>query len=133
MATSNEAPHRGHRCPIDTLARLPKTSITAGTVWVQIGQCAMPLTPFSTTRFIATGFIAFFPPTTSDARTRAEVVAIYNFFQSMLHTCGAVGQASTPAAGLQTRPERNARRFFMSPWLYEPAAATPQDPDEQHA
>jgi hypothetical protein len=52
-------------------------SIVAGTVWVQIGQCADPLMPFSTI-----GFIAFFPLTTSDAKTRSEVVAFYNFFQN---------------------------------------------------
>jgi hypothetical protein len=56
MATSSEAAHRGHRCPGDTFARFPKISMTAGTVWVQIGQWAIPLTPFSTT-----GFIVFFP------------------------------------------------------------------------
>jgi hypothetical protein len=53
MATSNGAAHRGQRCPGDTRARFPKISITAGTVWVQIGQCANPLTPFSTIGFIA--------------------------------------------------------------------------------
>jgi hypothetical protein len=76
MATSNDAAQRGQRCPGDTLARLPKISITAGTVWVQIGQCAIPRTPFSTI-----GFIAFFPHTTSDAKTWSQVVAIYKLFQ----------------------------------------------------
>ena len=49
--------------------------MTAGTVWVQIGQCAIPRTPFSTT-----AFMALFPLTTSDAKTWAEVVAIYKLF-----------------------------------------------------
>src|ERR1017187_1733752 len=109
MATSSDAAHRGQRCPGDTLALLPKISMTAGTVWVQIGQCAIPRTPFSTT-----GFIAFFPLTTSDAKTRAEVVAIYKLFF----------RAQPPAT--------NHQPPFVAPWLYEPAA-TAQDPDEQHA
>jgi hypothetical protein len=53
MATSSEAAHRGQRCPGNTRTRFPIISIAAGTVWVQIGQCAKPLTPFSTIGFIA--------------------------------------------------------------------------------
>jgi len=80
MATSNEAAHRGQRCPGDILARFPTISMTAGTVWVQIGQCAIPRTPFSTI-----SFIAFFPLTTSDAKTRAEVVVILRIFSKHNH------------------------------------------------
>jgi hypothetical protein len=77
MATSNDAAHRGHRCPGDTLARFPMMSMLAGTVWVQMGQCACPLTPLSTI-----GFIVFFPLIPSDARTIAEVVTKYKLFQT---------------------------------------------------
>jgi hypothetical protein len=91
MATSNEAPHRGQRCPGETLVCLPNMSITAGTVWVQIGQCAIPRTPFSTT-----GFIAFFPLTTSDAKTRPQVVAFYKFFQPRLCHHGFMNQPQPP-------------------------------------
>jgi hypothetical protein len=41
-ATSREDPHRGHFCPAATRAYLPRRSISAGTVWVQMGQCASP-------------------------------------------------------------------------------------------
>ena len=50
--------------------------MTAGTVWVQIGQCTIPRTPFS-----APGFILLYPLTTSDAKTQAEVVGFYKLFQ----------------------------------------------------
>jgi hypothetical protein len=68
MATSNGAAHRGQRWPGDTRARFPMITITAGTVCVQIGQCASPLTPFSTT-----GFMLFLLLTTSDAKNPAQV------------------------------------------------------------
>lgn len=77
MATSSEAAHRGQRCPGTTRACFPTAWMTAGTVWVQIGQCAIPLTPFS-----LIGFMAFYPLTTSDARSRTKVVAIYKLFQT---------------------------------------------------
>src|ERR1022692_4881160 len=111
MATSNDAAHRGQRCPGDTLALLPKISMTAGTVWVQIGQCAIPRTPFSTT-----GFIAFFPLTTSDAKTRAEVVAIYKLFfraqppatshqPPLLCHHGSMSQPQPPKIQMSNMPE----------------------------
>src|SRR5580700_9594726 len=109
MATSKEAAHRGQRCPGDTRARLPKISMTAGTVWVQIGQCANPLTPFSTTGFIV------IPPSHQIGRKNCGrgFGNLQNFSNHL------VGQALPPANS----------RCIMSPWLYE-SAATTQDPDE---
>jgi len=37
-ATSREEPHRGHICPGAVRTTLPFTSMSAGTVWVHIGQ-----------------------------------------------------------------------------------------------
>lgn len=52
-ATSSEAPQRAHRWPGATRANLPFKSISAGTVWVQIGQWTSPIMWFSTGAFIA--------------------------------------------------------------------------------
>jgi hypothetical protein len=41
-ATSSEDMQRGHRWPATTRGNLPRKSISAGTVWVQIGQWACP-------------------------------------------------------------------------------------------
>jgi hypothetical protein len=37
-ATSRAAPHRGHFWPLITRGYFPRKSISAGTVWVQMGQ-----------------------------------------------------------------------------------------------
>jgi len=53
MATSSDAAHRGQRWPGLTFACFPNRSTVAGTVWVQIGQNAEPLSPFSMSAFIS--------------------------------------------------------------------------------
>src|ERR1044071_8617543 len=52
-ATSSEEEHRGQRCPGSTLGNFRFRSISAGTVWVQIGQCTCPFVWFSTSAFMA--------------------------------------------------------------------------------
>ena len=57
-ATSREDEHRGQRCPGSTRGNFRFRSISAGTVWVQIGQCTCPFVWFSTSAFI--GFVPHF-------------------------------------------------------------------------
>jgi hypothetical protein len=105
MATSNGAAHRGQRCPGDTLARLPKISITAGTVWVQIGQCAIPRTSFSTT-----GFIAFSPSHHIGRKNRGRGCKnLQDFFcrQNAHRLChhGSMSQPQPPKIQMSNMPE----------------------------
>jgi len=54
-ATSRADAHRGHFWPDITRGYFPRRSISAGTVCVQIGQCANPFVCFSVNVFIALG------------------------------------------------------------------------------
>jgi hypothetical protein len=53
-ATSSEDEHRGHRCPGSTFGYFRLRSISAGTVWVQIGQWTIPFVWLSMNAFMAT-------------------------------------------------------------------------------
>ena len=70
VAGSSEAEQRGHFCPRATLANFPLRSISAGTVWVQMGQWTCPWTRFSTSAFIAVLYCL----TSSDAKSAVQVV-----------------------------------------------------------
>jgi hypothetical protein len=52
-ATSSDDKQRGHRWPATTRGYRPRRSMSAGTVWVQIGQWACPLVWFSMSAFMA--------------------------------------------------------------------------------
>ena len=108
-ATSSDERHRGQRWPGATRTYLPLTWMSAGTVWVQIGQWTCPLVWFSRIAFMT--FSPHFIRRTFGSNGCAKFVKNLKFTFDTTAGCPA------------------ARCYADS---YEPAAR-PQDPVDQHS